>query len=173
MARVTAWITVDRRGVRAPHVQADALALPFSGLSFDTVICLEVLEYVVRPLDALREMHRVLRPRGRIVLSTPFLHRWDGPDDLWRFTPHGLRRLLGESGFVVEDERAQGAALATAANVLAHLVRTIFARRYAAPARAIGALVAELLFRLDAGSARSHPDLRSFSTGYLIVARRV
>ena len=60
-----------------------------------TLICMEVLEHVERPLDAIREMHRVLQPGGVLVISSPMKLRIHGsPYDYWRFTPEGFRTLL-------------------------------------------------------------------------------
>jgi SAM-dependent methyltransferase len=62
---------------------------------FQTVFCTEVLEHTLQPFDAVRELHRILAPGGRLVLSVPFNFRIHGPlPDCWRFTEHGLRALL-------------------------------------------------------------------------------
>jgi SAM-dependent methyltransferase len=62
---------------------------------FDYVVCTEVLEHVLQPFDAAAEIRRMLRPGGRLFLSTPFDFRIHGPlPDCWRFTEHGLRALL-------------------------------------------------------------------------------
>ena len=62
---------------------------------FDAVFCTEVLEHTLDPFAATRELLRILRPGGHLVLSTPFNFRIHGPlPDCWRFTEHGLRALL-------------------------------------------------------------------------------
>ena len=48
--------------------EADATALPREDASFDAALCVQVLEYVADPTAALAEMHRVLRPGGRVVV---------------------------------------------------------------------------------------------------------
>jgi len=49
-------------------VQANALALPFADASFDTAITSCTLCSVPDPVRALRELHRVLRPEGRLLM---------------------------------------------------------------------------------------------------------
>ena len=52
--------------------QADlASALPFDDASFDYVTCIEGLEHLENPFQAMRELARVLRPGGTLVLSVP------------------------------------------------------------------------------------------------------
>jgi SAM-dependent methyltransferase len=47
-------------------------ALPYASDSFDLIIFAEILEHLrLNPLHALREIYRVLKPGGRILLSTP------------------------------------------------------------------------------------------------------
>jgi SAM-dependent methyltransferase len=63
--------------------------------AFDYVVCTEVLEHTLQPFGAIAEIHRILRPGGRLFLSVPFNLRIHGPlPDCWRFTEYGLRRLL-------------------------------------------------------------------------------
>lgn len=56
--------------VRVPKVQADAQTLPLHDRSFDRVMCNHVLYHVPDIAQALREMRRVLRAGGRVVLTT-------------------------------------------------------------------------------------------------------
>jgi SAM-dependent methyltransferase len=63
--------------------------------SFDLVVCTEVLEHTLNPFAAVGEVHRMLKPGGLFMISTPFNFRIHGPlPDCWRFTEHGLRALL-------------------------------------------------------------------------------
>jgi SAM-dependent methyltransferase len=55
---------------------ADGEALPFAGESFDVVISTYALEHCVEPAEFLREMQRVARRGGRIILLGP---AWDFP----------------------------------------------------------------------------------------------
>jgi len=61
-------------GPRPELVQGDALALPFADGSFDVVVAVTVLCFIERAVVAVREIARVTRPGGRVVLSE--LGRW-------------------------------------------------------------------------------------------------
>jgi SAM-dependent methyltransferase len=64
---------------------------------FDFIVCTEVLEHVLQPFDAVRELRRLLMPGGLLFVTTPYNFRIHGPlPDCWRFTEHGLRALLGQ-----------------------------------------------------------------------------
>jgi len=55
-----------------PFRRADlSQVLPFDDASFDYVTCVEGLEHLENPFQAIRELARVLRPGGALVLSMP------------------------------------------------------------------------------------------------------
>lgn len=97
------------------HVQADVHRLPFRDETFDLVLCTEVLEHLHAPDSALREMHRVLKPRGKLILTTPFAYAIHyAPTDYWRYTRYGLARMLeGWRVDEIKESTSDGAALAT------------------------------------------------------------
>lgn len=77
----------------------DGGAFPFGDGSFDAVLCSQVFEHVFTPRKFLAEIHRVLRPGGRLLLSVPFI--WDEheqPADFGRYSSFGLRAVLSEAG---------------------------------------------------------------------------
>ncbi|MGE3147537.1 MAG: class I SAM-dependent methyltransferase [Pseudorhodoplanes sp.] len=51
--------------------KGDIGALPFADASFDFVLATDVIEHVDDDLAALREIHRVLKPGGRVLISVP------------------------------------------------------------------------------------------------------
>lgn len=70
------------------------------GKSFDIVLAEQVLEHVRYPYRAVRNVHRMLRPSGWFVVTTPFLIQVHGaPSDYTRWTSDGLQYLLEEGGF--------------------------------------------------------------------------
>jgi len=86
-----------------PDVFADASQLPFADASIDSVVMLEVMEHLRAPQAALREIHRVLAPGGRALVSMPFLYPvHDAPHDYQRLTVHGLTRDMEAAGLRVD-----------------------------------------------------------------------
>ena len=166
------WICLDRQARLCPDMLGDVQRLPLAPSVFDTVVCCEVGEYLPRPAQALAEIARVLKPGGRLVWATPFLHRADAADDLWRFTEAGLRRLLAEAGFEVREVRAQGAALGVVANILRYAVMAVPHRALPLIAAGLAYLPLRALAAADRPAARAVPALASFSTGYVAVAIR-
>ena len=69
--------------------------LPFEGSQFDYVICAAVLEHTRRPWDVAREICRVLKPGGKVLVDYPFLQGVHGyPHHYFNATPRGSISLF-------------------------------------------------------------------------------
>jgi SAM-dependent methyltransferase len=87
--------------------QGAAEALPYQDASFDLVTALDVVEHLDDDVAGLKEVQRVLRPRGRALLFVPaFMFLWGVQDDIShhrrRYTMGDLKARLGEAGLRVE-----------------------------------------------------------------------
>lgn len=72
---------LERLGVRDVDLSVgDATSLRFADNEFDKVFSSEVIEHIPRWRDAVREMARVLKPGGTLVLTTPNRRSWYGFD---------------------------------------------------------------------------------------------
>jgi len=81
--------------------------LPYEDGTFDLVTALDVVEHLDDDLGGLREMRRVLRPGGRVLLFVPtFMFLWGLQDDVSnhrrRYRLPELRRVLEQAGFEIE-----------------------------------------------------------------------
>ena len=81
--------------------------LPYDDGTFDLVTALDVVEHMDNDLAGLKEMRRVLRPGGHVLLFVPtFMFLWGLQDDVShhrrRYRLSELRRVLEEAGFEIE-----------------------------------------------------------------------
>jgi SAM-dependent methyltransferase len=94
---------VSKAGV---NVVGDAYNLPFRADTFSMILSTEMLEHVREPQRVIDEIQRILKPEGKLVLTTRFifpLH--DTPNDFYRFTQYGLGHLFrGWSRFDIAPE---------------------------------------------------------------------
>jgi SAM-dependent methyltransferase len=80
----------------------------FPSDAFDCIICTQTLQFIYEPRLALRQLRRMLKPGGVLLLTahgTSRIGRREGVDDwgeYWRFTAQSLQRLFGET-FVDDD----------------------------------------------------------------------
>ena len=53
-------------------IVADSFRLPFADKSFDCVIASEIIEHVVNPAEFIKEVFRIVRKGGRLIITTPY-----------------------------------------------------------------------------------------------------
>ena len=119
--------TVRAKGFQAQVVDLNRDPLPFPDEYFDGVTLLAVLEHIFDPYAVIREVHRVLRPGGELVIDVPnvasFTNRirillgrlpvtstdpgWDG-GHLHYFTKHALDKFLQNEGFDILARKTTG-----------------------------------------------------------------
>lgn len=114
--QVTHYVGIDRQHALArPTVVGNIEEpLPFADASFDAVLSTQVLEHVPAPRAVLAETVRVLKPGGRLILTVPGV--WpthEAPHDFWRFTRHGLMRLLDDHQIAYAELHMLGGLWAT------------------------------------------------------------
>lgn len=71
---------------------------------YDCVFGMEVLEHTIDPFGGVREMRRILKDGGYLIVSAPLNWRIHGPiPDCWRFTEHGFKVLLRDFDIIEID----------------------------------------------------------------------
>lgn len=105
----------------ATDIRGDAKKLPIQEGSVDCVVAIEVLEHIDDPFQLVKELDRVLKPSGVVILSVPFMfHEHGDPFDYWRPTHFSLESLF--SGFSKISISPQGNRL----HVILDLLTTAF-----------------------------------------------
>jgi len=90
----------DRRGAGDVVIADVNKDIPLENNITDLVLMTEVLEHIKEPRVVLAEVYRILKPGGKLILTTPFV--WpehEAPNDFYRYTKYGLEYLLRESGY--------------------------------------------------------------------------
>lgn len=104
---VDAYIGLDWPDVldRArPDIIGDAMNIPFRDASVDAILATELMEHLSSPQIFLKEVARVLRENGTLILSVPFMEPLhEEPRDYYRFTPYSLRILFEQQGFTIKQ----------------------------------------------------------------------
>ena len=100
--------------------------LPFADASFDIAYSIEVIEHLRNPYDFIREMFRVVRPGGKIIITTPNILNLTSRIS-YLFT--GFYSLFRPLSFDQQDARRQwGHIMPLSAYYLDHAMRTCGSR---------------------------------------------
>ena len=84
------------------EIYYNGITLPFEDNAFDSILCTEVFEHVEQLDHVITELYRVLKPGGRMIVTTPFICiEHEMPHDFRRFTINGLINLMKKNNFKI------------------------------------------------------------------------
>jgi SAM-dependent methyltransferase len=148
-AEAASYVGVDVQENPHADLHGSIEALPVEDGAFDVVLCTQVLEHVEDPDVAVRELHRVTAPGGRVLASTHGVMVYHpNPSDHWRWTHTGLTKLFARNGDWASVDVQPGAGTAAAlALLLARFAHLLAKRAHAAWA------ARPLIAALNAGAA--------------------
>jgi len=93
----------------------DAQCLPFTEECIDAVLLFDVLEHIPDATAVFRELNRVLKKGGVILVQIPFIYPiHDAPFDFRRPTIHGLKSMAANAGLVIDETASRGRSIETA-----------------------------------------------------------
>lgn len=135
---------------------------------YDLVISAQVLEHVPDPRAYLAEARRLLKPDGQLILSTHGTWPYHPePNDYWRWTATGLRKLVEDCGFEVEG--FEGLVGLVPAGL--HLIQDHLYKRLALRRRWFGKGFVWTMQGLIAAADRLHGDEGRSRDGMIYVLR--
>lgn len=111
---------------RPSNIKADIEFLPIRAAVANTIIFTEVLEHLPRPLHALKEISRVLQPRGHLIITVPFLWGEHENFDYHRWTEAGLLDLLRIAGFESIQSQRRGGIFSSIGCMISQIPNQLF-----------------------------------------------
>jgi SAM-dependent methyltransferase len=74
--------------------------MPIEDEIFDAVLCTQVLEHLEWPRESVKEMHRIIKPGGKLYMTVPMAqNEHQVPYDFFRYTSYGLESICKHAGF--------------------------------------------------------------------------
>jgi SAM-dependent methyltransferase len=122
------WVSADLKRYGRTEILADAQGLPFRDAGFDLVLCTQVFGYIPSLSSVAGEIHRVLKPGGRAILTEASVFPPWGEGARWRILPDGWKTVLRDfSECEVQAELTTSASLFRVVNLyLAILLPRVF-----------------------------------------------
>ncbi|MBI2966757.1 MAG: methyltransferase domain-containing protein [Bacteroidetes bacterium] len=93
-------LQMDKWDYGALDIVSDIASIPEADSSFDAIMCTEVFEHIINPIDAVREFSRLLKKNGYIIITAPFC-------SLTHFAPYhfysGFNKYFYENALKLND----------------------------------------------------------------------
>lgn len=157
-------------------IKSDITSIPVNNNSFDVILCTEVLEHVPEPILALKEMVRIVKPGGRLLITAPLgsglhqlpYHYYGG------FSPEWYRKFLGDFGCQIVSIIPNGGFYKLLAQECARMAWTMDEHKefHGADSDLVGHIFGDLLprylFAMDEAVFSEH-----FTVGYFVEAEKI
>jgi SAM-dependent methyltransferase len=156
-------VGIDYNPAFRPAIVADLIhSIPIKDATADVVIVSGFLHIPPDPKEFLKEVKRVLKPGGCLILTAPLVFPYTPePTDYWRFTEEGLSWLLYNAGFTDFEIVPVGNRFSAVAFLLGPFLR---------PRWIVASLVYLLCLFLD--RIVTYFKLRPCPIGYVVFARK-
>ena len=145
--------------------------LPFERERFDTIILSDVLEHMPEPDALWREMTRVLRPGGKVIMNVPFYYSVHAhPHDYYRYTNFALERFVKINALDLICLEPVGGIVEIVADLFAKALSKL--PLVGPPLAMATQFVVGTFGRTRLGAKVARVSSRHFPFGYFMIARR-
>lgn len=143
--------------------------LQFPDETFETIILSDVLEHLVKPQEMFKEMKRILKTGGYILMNSPFNY-WihEAPYDYYRYTEHWYKRIVDELDLEIITLEPIGGIVDVKIDIQSKLIGMIF------PNARLIRLRQKLFYYLFRKSTviQKLNNSNHFTLGYFIIIRK-
>jgi SAM-dependent methyltransferase len=148
----------------------DLRSIPVEDERFDAILFNQGLEHMSEPVDVLRELARVLRRGGKILITAPlFYEEHEQPYDFFRYTQFAYRYLLPKVGLEIEELTWMEGYLGTVAYQLETAARYLPRGVILSPVKLLFAVLSIVFYRLD---IRRKHTTNGFPKNYAVIANK-
>ncbi len=141
--------------------------IPLDNEIFDTVLMTDVLEHIYNPKFVMSEVSRVLKPKGKLILTVPFFY-WlhEVPNDYYRYTEFSLRMFCEQNNLEILKLDAYGGAFEVILDIIAkRITPSIFLS-------SIHLNISKALIKSGIGARIFSKTSKNFPLGYYLVAQK-
>lgn len=141
--------------------------IPLTDSTYDTILATDVLEHLTNPELFFREIARLLRVQGKLILGVPFLYRiHEQPHDYCRYTEFALLRFCNKNDLNVIKLRPYGGSPEVILDLIAKHLGSFESLS------AIHLTISKMIIASPVGRKISQSTDRLFPLGYCLVAQK-
>ena len=112
------FLRMDVREGEGIDIVGRAEAIPLDNESVDGVLCTQVFEHLKFPEESVREIYRVLKSGGTLLITAPQTNELhEEPNDFFRYTKFGLTAIFERAGFKTIAHEQRGGFFTTVAQI--------------------------------------------------------
>jgi SAM-dependent methyltransferase len=180
---VDEYVGVDFENPGHPHLNEkidffyDGKLLPFSDAQFDSILSSEVFEHIFNLEQMLKELNRVLKPGGQMLITCPFaICEHEVPNDFARYSSFAIQHLLKQNGFEIVAFEKLGNSVETVSQLFLMYIHqhiTPFVRKVPVVRSLFRFCVYTSINILTVISSKILPDKRDLYLNNIVLARKI
>lgn len=87
----------------------DGKTIPVADQHFDAIFCTEVFEHIFNLDEIIKELNRVMKVNGKILVTCPFAYcEHEAPNDFARYSSYAMKHIMERNGFRVIEQVKTG-----------------------------------------------------------------